>query len=179
MLDEIKKLPKEFIKNLDVDVNHLKVYLVQDFDLKLLRRIVQFGIDTFGDMAADEFVIVPQIRHGNVFILKEEEKNKLLGLAILIRDWEDSESVYLFDFAISQEYRGMGMGYEFLKIIAENLLEQGFARISLTVDVENDPAIKLYRDKIGFDAVLLRKNEYGQGQHRFIMELDIVEFLSE
>lgn len=178
MLDTIKSLPRSFVKNLDSDVNRLEVYQVQDFDMKLLRRIIQFGIDAFGEIASDEWVIVPQIRHGNVYILKEKDKGKLYGLAILLRDWEDPLSAYLSDYAISEDLRGMGVGYEFLKVIGENLVEQGFERLTLTVDVENDPAIKLYRDKIGFDAVLLRKNEYGEGQHRFIMELDLRDFVA-
>jgi len=95
-----------------------------------------------------------------------------------MRDWEDIYKAYLSDYAISVDYQGYGLGYEFLKVIAENLLEQGFDKISLTVDVNNKPAIKLYEDKIGFESILFSKDEYGKGHDRFIMELDIQEFMS-
>lgn len=179
MLEEIDKLPYRIVKDLDMDVKDLKVYLVQDFDLKLLRRIVNFGLDIFGELGMDEWGLVPQIRHGNVFILKEEGKKAIIGLAILMRDWEDYYKAYLFDYAISEEFRGHGFGYEFLKIIVENLAEQGFDKMSLTVDVENKAAIRLYEDKVGFESVLLKIDEYGKGHDRYIMELDIPRFLEE
>src|SRR5665648_436773 len=76
MLEEIRRLPQRVIDNLDGDVGNLKVYLVQDYNLKLLNRIVNFGQDLFGELGMDEWGLVPQIRHGNVFILKEEKKNR-------------------------------------------------------------------------------------------------------
>jgi ribosomal-protein-alanine N-acetyltransferase len=179
MLEEIDKLPYKLVKDLDMDVKNLKVYLVQDFDLKLLRRMVNFGLDIFGELGMDEWGLVPQIRHGNVYIMKEEGKKAIIGLAILMRDWEDFYKAYLFDYAIAEEFRGHGFGYEFLKIIIENLSEQGFDELSLTVDIENKPAIRLYQDKIGFEPVLLKVDEYGKGHDRYVMELDISKFLKE
>ncbi|KUO75257.1 MAG: GCN5 family acetyltransferase [Clostridia bacterium BRH_c25] len=179
MLEEIDKLPYKVVKDLEMDIKALKVYLVQDFDLKLLRRIVSFGLNIFGELGMDEWGLVPQIRHGNVYILKKEGKKEIIGLAILMRDWEDFYKAYLFDYAIAEEFRGHGFGYEFMKIIIENLAEQGFDKLSLTVDVENKSAIKLYQDKIGFESILLKTDEYGKGHDRYIMELDLLEFLEK
>lgn len=180
MLEGIEKikLDHKMIKELDLDAKSFQVYLVQDFNLKLLNRMVSFGLDIFGELGMDEWGLVPQIRHGNVYIIKNDLKNQLIGLAILMRDWEDVEKAYLFDYAIREEFRGFGLGYEFLRIIAENLQDQGFTKMSLTVDTENDPAIHLYEEKIGFESVLLRKDEYGKGHDRFIMELDLEEFVN-
>ena len=50
-------------------------------------------------------------------------------------------------------------------------------RICLTVDVDNEPAIRLYRDKIGFEPILYSIDEYGKGEDRFMMELNIADFL--
>jgi len=172
-LEKIKNLPKKAIENLDGDIGHLTVYLVQDYNNQFLRRMVEFGIDLFGELGMDEWGLVPQIRHGNVFVLKEEDKKKLIGLAILMRDWEDSEKVYLFDYAIAGELQGQGLGYHFLKIIIKNLDEQGFKRVGLTVDTENASAIKLYKDKIGFKILEMNADEYGKSHDRYIMELEI------
>lgn len=92
MLEEIKKLPHKVVRELDVDVNHLTVYMVQDFGLKLLKQMVNFGLDIFGDLGMDEWGLVPQIRHGNVYLMKERHGKKLIGLAILMRDWEDFQT---------------------------------------------------------------------------------------
>ena len=176
MLEEIRRLPQRVIDNLDGDVGNLKVYLVQDYNLKLLNRMVNFGQDIFGELGMDEWGLVPQIRHGNVFVLKEEKKNRLIGFAILMREWENLNTAYLFDYAILEEFQNQGLGYHFLVSICRNLVEQGFKSVTLTVDVNNPPAIKLYKDKLGFEIVEHRKDEYGKGHDRYIMELDLETF---
>jgi len=176
MLEEIKGLPHKVVKDIE-GIDNLKVYVVQDFNLKLLNRMVKFGLDIFGDLGMDQWGLVPQIRHGNVYVLTEEGKHKIVGIAILMRDWEDYYKAYLFDYAISEEFQGKGLGFEFLKVIAEDLESQGFEKMSLTVDVNNEPAIRLYRDKIGFESVLYSIDEYGKGEDRFVMELDLETFL--
>jgi ribosomal-protein-alanine N-acetyltransferase len=94
-----------------------------------------------------------------------------------MRDWEDLEKAYLFDYAIAEDHRGQNIGVQFLKVIIANLVEQGFLKMSLTVDVENAPAIRLYEDKIGFEIKQHNRDEYGQGHDRYIMEIDFNKFL--
>lgn len=137
---------------------------------------MKFGVEIFGDLGMDEWGLVPQIRHGNVYVLTEEGSHHLIGLAILMRDWEDFHKAYLFDYAISEDFQSMGLGFEFLQIIVENLIDQGFDKMGLTVDVNNESALKLYRDKIGFKTILYSIDEYGKGEDRFMMELDLAEF---
>lgn len=172
MLEEVNHLPETAVHNID-DVDELKVYLVQDFNLDLLKRMVDFSSNLFGESGTGEWSLVPQIRHGNVFVLKEEGKKNITGVAVLMRDWEDVDKAYLFEYAIAEEFQGQGLGYHFLKSICEDLKAQGFKRMSLTVDVNNEPGIRLYRDKLGFKIVEQRKNEYGQGEDRYVMELDL------
>lgn len=176
MLEEIHKLPQRVIDNLDGDIGNLKVCLVQDYNLKFLKRMVNFGQDIFGELGMDEWGLVPQIRHGNVFVLKEENKKRLVGFAILMRDWEDPDKAYLFDYAISEEFQGQGLGYHFLVSICRNLIEQGFSSMNLTVDVDNPSAINLYQEKLGFEIIEQRNDEYGKGHDRYIMNLDLKNF---
>ena len=72
-LEEIRALPKRVVEDIDGDIGHLKVYLVQDFNLNLLKRMVNFGLNVFGELGMDEWGLVPQIRHGNVFLLKDRK----------------------------------------------------------------------------------------------------------
>ncbi len=171
-LEEMARLPAHAIKDLD-DVGRLKIYLVQDFNHSLLRRLVNFELDIFGDLGMDEWGLVPQIRHGNVFVLKEEDENRISGIAILMRDWEDPDKCYLFDFAIAEGLRGQGLGTLFLLSVCESVREQGFRKMSLTVDTDNKPAVRLYSDKLGFDIEEYRQDEYGRGRDRYIMVLDL------
>lgn len=172
-LDKVKSLPKKVINNIE-GIEGLTVYLVQDYNNQFLRRLVDFGEKIFGELGMDEWGLVPQIRHGNVYVLKEEDKKTISGLAILMRDWEDSEKVYLFDYAIADDLQGNRLGYYFLKIIINNIEEQGFKRMSLTVDTENDPAIRLY-ERIGFKVIEKNIDEYGKSHDRFIMEIEFEE----
>ncbi len=172
-LDKVKNLPKKVVDSLE-NIDGLTVFLVQDYNNQFLRRLVDFGEDIFGELGMDEWGLVPQIRHGNVYVLKEEGKRNISGLAILMRDWEDSEKVYLFDFAIADELQGNRLGYHFLKIIIGNIKEQGFKRMSLTVDTENEPAIGLY-EKIGFKITETSMDEYGKSHDRYIMVMEFQE----
>ena len=171
--EEIRDLPRRVVENLEGNIGSLTVYLVQDFNLSLLKRMVDFGLNVFGELGMDEWGLVPQIRHGNVFILKEEKRKRIIGLAILMRDWEDIEKAYLFDYAIEDEFQGQGLGYHFLIAICKNLKEQGFNKMSLTVDVDNKAAIRLYKEKLGFEIITMSEDEYGRGHHRYFMQLDL------
>jgi ribosomal-protein-alanine N-acetyltransferase len=179
MLEEVNQLPRKLVKDIDGTMGRLGVYLVQDFNLKLLRRMVNFGLNIFGELGMDEWGLVPQIRHGNVYVLKEKDKPQVIGLAIFMRDWDEDDKVYLFDYAIKEDLQGHGLGFEFLRGIAENLVDQGYRTMSLTVDVENKPAIRLYKDKIGFEIIEFKENEYGEGHDRYYMEWDMKKSLDE
>lgn len=170
-LDKVKSLPKKVIDNIE-GVDGLTVYLVQDYNNSFLRRLVEFGENIFGELGMDQWGLVPQIRHGNVYVLKEEKKSTISGLAILMRDWEDSDKVYLSDYAIADDLQGNRLGFYFLNIIINNIKDQGFKRVSLTVDIENEPAIKLY-EKIGFRILETSIDEYGKSHDRYIMLLEI------
>ena len=172
-LEEVRSLPKKIVDKIDGEFENLRVYLVQDYDLKILKRIDNFGLDIFGDLGMDEWGLVPQIRKGNVYLLEESDKRKIIGFAIFMRNWDDVEKCYLYDFAISEEYQDQGLGYHFMLTIAKSIKKQGFKFIELTVESENKAAIRLYRDKIGFVIEEFSKDKYGKGHDRYKMNLDL------
>lgn len=174
-LEEIRTLPKKVVSTIEGEFRNSKVYLVQDYDFRILKRMANFGLGIFGELGMDEWGLVPQIQQGNVYLLKESDERKIIGLAIFMRNWEDIDKCYLYDFAISEEYQGKGFGYHFLIAVAKNIKEQGFKFMELTVDSKNKAAIKLYRDKIGFVIEGFRKDEYGKGHDRYKMILDLEE----
>lgn len=50
--------------------------------------------------------------------------------------------------------------------------EDGFKEVSLTVDVTNTAAVKIY-EKLGFVIKETRESEYGLGEDRYYMECKI------
>jgi len=113
--------------------------------------------------------MVSNIRHGNVMLLVDLSRRKLIGIAILMRDWDDLKKCYLADFGIKETYRGKGLGTYFLRAVLDEVRRQRFKTISLTVDINNPVAIHLYQ-KHGFRIVEEKHNLYGEGRHRYIME---------
>ncbi len=159
-----------FLRNLD-DYDELKIYRFKDFDLKKVRELIRFIQEAFGDDAADRFSIVFQIYYGNIFILKESrEKRKILGLASFSRAWDDDKMAYLSDYAIAEEARGQSVGTKFLEMVLEDIKSQGFERVRLTVDPDNEPALALYKS-MGFEIDEFVEKLYGPDEDRYIMEL--------
>lgn len=175
---EIEQISHRIVKNID-GIESLAVYEVSGKSLRLLKDMIEFWDTVFGHSALDEFGFVPLLRHGNVYLLTNENKNTVLGMASFMRDWSDPKMAYLFDYAIAEELQGMSLGYEFLTILIRDLADLGFETLQLTVDVNNKPALRLYSDKIGFNPVRMSMNEYGENEDRYIMELDIEEYLKE
>lgn len=123
----------------------------------------------------DRWGLVPHIRHGRVFILKEKIDSEVLGLAVFMRDWTDNRKCYLYDYAIETKYQGKGLGYHFLKSISYYMMDLGYTHMELMVATDNKPALELYQRKLGFEIKSFNKDEYGRGMHRYAMLLDLTK----
>lgn len=153
------------------DYDELKIFRFKDFDVRRVRRLLRFNEDAFGEDAMDAFGAIAHIYYGNMFILKENRKDsKILGMASFSRAWDDNKLAYLSDYAIAEEARGQSIGTQFLKMVLEDVKDQGFERVQLTVDPDNDPAVALY-EGLGFKKDRFIENLYGPGEDRYIMDL--------
>ena len=56
-----------------------------------------------------------------------------------------------------KDFQGKGLGKKFLKKLIDDLKHEGFLRIQLTVEADNDRAIKLYQS-LGFEVEGRMKN---------------------
>lgn len=153
------------------DIPGIGVAELEESNLEILNHLMKLEGDIFGDEAVDEWFIVSNIRHGNVLVLLDLNKRRAIGIAILMRDWDELDKCYLADFGIKETHRGRGLGTYFLGVVLDEVRKAGFKRVSLTVDVENKVAIHLY-EKYGFKIVEERRNLYGEGRDRYVMELD-------
>jgi len=150
----------------------LEVRIVDDFDVKLIKELTLLEKEAFGRGGLNEWTLPVFIKYGRVYIL--EEKGKVLGLAELVKDWNDQKLVFLVSFSICRNKRGQGLGDFFLERIIQLLKEEYVKVIRITVSSHNKVALKLYK-KLGFTEIGYLKNEYGLGENRLLMELNLEE----
>lgn len=149
----------------------MKVELLEDVDLTLLKRLVQLETEAFGYGGLNEWHLVPFIRHGRVFIASE--KDEVIGLIQYMRDWNNPRKAYLMGVSIAKERRGQGLGMLFIQTSLHALKQENMIEVELTVHPENESAIKVYAEKLGFVVKSTRKDEYGEGEDRLVMILSL------
>ena len=68
---------------------------------------------------------------------------------LIPKQYRQAHTVYLGSLGIDPQHKGKGYGFAILEEIKENARRQGRTRIELTVDLDNDAAVHLYK-KVGF-----------------------------
>jgi ribosomal-protein-alanine N-acetyltransferase len=152
----------------------MEIKIIEDFDQELLDKLVDLETRTFRECGLSKWELVPLIQHGKLLVLFDEQDP--VGFLELMNDWDNKETAYVYALAIEEDYRNQGFGTKLIKSGMELLIEEGFSKASLTVDPENDPAIHVYKDKLGFKKKEHEKNVYGEGIDRYYMELDLAEY---
>ena len=150
----------------------MKVELLENVDLIQLQRLVQLEREAFGVGGLNEWNLLPFIRHGQVYVLKEQQD--IIGLAQYMRDWDNPFKAYLVGVSIAKEIRGQGLGTILLQTSLEALKKEHIEEIELTVDPKNLGAVKVYEEKLGFVKKSFRLDEYGAGENRLVMVLSLV-----
>jgi len=140
-------------------------------DDSAIERICALEQAAFGQGALNRWHIMPLLRHGRVY--GYYENNTLIGSMQFLLDWESREKVYLYGLTIADGYRGRGRGTMFLKSCLAELAAEGIKKVELTVAPDNSGARNLYEKKLCFHQVGHRVDEYGQGETRLVLELDL------
>ena len=145
---------------------------IEDPHHHLLEEMLELEWESFGEGGVDRWTMPYLVRHGKVFVILKE--NTVVGLAEIMRDFEEGNHVYLVGMLVRKEYRGQGVAAKLLRDLLDHLGSRGFKKLSLTVSPQNKTALSLYRDKFGFREVSYEQQEYGVGEDRIRMELVIV-----
>ena len=110
----------------------------------------------------------------NEFFLKIEIgkiKKTLAGFVIVIKDRKDRANI--INFLINPKYQNQGIGTLLLsKTIEEIKMIENVKNIILNVNVNNQNAIKLYKNH-QFKITKEVDNYYNSGESSFLMELNI------
>lgn len=73
-----------------------------------------------------------------------------------------NQRVYVSRLIVKKEYRRQGIGKKLVDFITDKAKELGYSELSIGVDLDNYPALKLYIDS-GFDKVIyIGEDEQGQ-----------------
>ena len=146
----------------------IKVSVIKNNDAQVIEKLKAIEKQAFGDAGLDEWNLVPFVRHGRVIALQNGDE--VVGGAQYIRDWDDPSRAYLVGIAVDSSCRGKGLGTRFLGDSLALLAAEGIKYVELTVDPQNHGAVKVYAKKLGFETVGTRKDEYGAGEDRLVME---------
>lgn len=152
----------------------MKIEVINDFDQELLDKLVELETRTFRESGLSKWEIVPLIQHGKLLVLFDEQEP--VGFLELMNDWDNKDTAYVYALAIEEEYRNQGLGTKLIKSGMELLLKDGYSKAKLTVDPDNEAAIHVYKDKLGFKQEKYEENVYGKGLDRYYMELNLADY---
>ena len=150
----------------------MEVKAVREIDFDLIKELTSLEEEAFQRGGLNEWTLPVFIRYGRVYVL--EERGEIEGVAEFIRDWNDIKRVFLVGFSIRQDKRGRGLGKFFLKKVIELLEGEDVKNIRITVSSDNEVALRLY-EKLGFARTDCLIDEYGLGEDRLLMELNLEE----
>lgn len=89
----------------------------------------------------------------------ELEGNVIASYRLIPKTDRQAHIVYLGGFVVDRSLQGKGIGSKVLNHIKDNVAAEGKRRVELTVDVNNEAAIKLYK-KTGFEIEGRVRNSY-------------------
>ncbi|NLY30923.1 MAG: GNAT family N-acetyltransferase [Firmicutes bacterium] len=151
----------------------IRVEEIDELHAELLEALVAIEQEAFGKGGMNEWFLPPFVRYGRVYVLWVEGDQRPAGVAECMISWRQPQCAYLFGISIGKEWRGQGLGTRFLQGIIGRLREQGFQALELTVSPDNAAALKLYQGRLGFRTIASCKEEYGPGEDRLLLRLDL------
>ena len=145
--------------------------VLSEEDRDLIEQIESLEKEVFGAGGLNIWMLSPLIRHGLVCALVNEER--LVGASCeWILSLSSRDTAHLLGMSVRQGLRGIGLGRLLLRSSLSVLLRSGITRADLTVDPANQLALALYRSE-GFREYSFSKDEYGKGEDRIIMRLEL------
>lgn len=146
--------------------NKIEISRMNISDLDSIKDILVADFDDFWNYN----VFKSEIENPNSKYIKAKFDGKIVGFAGI---WKSVDDVHITDIVTAKDFRKNGIGSRLL----ENLIdlakrEKGISSITLEVNENNIPAIKLY-EKFGFKNVGLRKKYYNNTYDALIMTKEL------
>lgn len=153
-------------------VNNIKVHTrqIKECDGVLVKQIINIEKLSFGEGGLhNEWMLIPIIRYGRVYIM--EKVTQVIAAAQFLQNWGSNNEAYFYGISVLPEFRGKGFGTAFIDDMLKDLQKSGIKRVILSVSPDNHTALRLYENRFGFNKKRYCENEYGLGEHRYVMEL--------
>ncbi|MCI6382276.1 N-acetyltransferase [Fusobacterium mortiferum] len=144
---------------------------LHDVDLTLMNKIVEIEEEAFeGNGNVDLWILKALIRYGKVFVLVEGDEIVTIAeyMQVLGKD-----EVFLYGISTRKKYRNRGNARKIMEESEKYLKRLGYKEVGLTVDPNNNIAMKLYKD-LGYRIEEYQEDEYGKGIHRYLMKKVII-----
>ena len=106
---------------------------------------------------AEQFL--DELKSGNRVTYIYKDGDEFIGEISLVREMNDSDytiqnqRVYVSRLIVKKDCRRKGIGKKLVDFITDKAKELGYSEMSIGVDLDNYPALKLYIDS-GFDKVI-------------------------
>ena len=144
---------------------------LHDVDLTLMNKIVEIEEEAFeGNGNVDLWILKALIRYGKVFVLVEGDE--IITIAEYMQVLGKDE-VFLYGISTRKKYRNRGNARKIMEESEKYLKRLGYKEVGLTVDPNNNIAMKLYKD-LGYRIEDYQEDEYGKGIHRYLMKKVII-----
>lgn len=143
----------------------IKLRAYQDNDLL---KVIKLENQSFNQMDIQSFKSYYLDNELIKIIIIENDLN-FIGYMII---WQDEDKSQIYSIYILEDYRRKGYAYQAMKLMEASLLKDGVSLVSLEVNVNNHPAVLLYK-KIGFEKASVRKNYYHNHEDAYLMVKDL------
>ena len=110
-------------------------------------------------------VLKQELVNQNTTYIIAKENSEVVGFAGISVCLDEAT---LNNIVVKKSYRGKGIGGELLESLIELCSDMNMKLLTLEVNTQNTPAIKLY-EKFGFKNQGIRKKYYNNAQDAFIM----------
>lgn len=149
----------------------IKIRSCKEQDLEVIKEIEQKNFPTPWPMASFK-----QILHrdsGMFLVAATGNEVWAYSIANVERDinlsrFQTRREGHLLKIAVAQKKRRQGIGTSLIKVLENNLQEEGIESMKLEVRVQNKGARKFYKTR-GFEEKELIKNYYPDGAHSIVM----------
>lgn len=133
-----------------------------------LESLSKLEAEIFGDLAYPYFVLrqLFDVHHRDLLVM--ELGGRLIGYSLAVASRGEDVGWYL-TLCVEHVRRGKGFGRRLANESLQRLERQGVTRVKLTVEPDNNQAIRLY-ESLGFERGRIEKDYLGRGRSRIVME---------
>lgn len=143
-------------------MDNIEISIMTTSDLENIKESLLEEFDDFWQYSTFE----NELKNPNSKYIKACNKDEIIGFAGI---WKSVDDVHITNIVTKKDYRKKGIGsILLLKLIEISKSISGITSITLEVNKNNLPAIKLY-EKYGFKNVGLRKKYYNNTYDALIM----------